>query len=171
MSASLECTPGTDSPAVSPEFNEKILAFQTFTTMLAQLKTHSKSSSAWKVDDNIVKGPKHEELQVLDVLATLLVRNHEVVAVSADRTRRNRTIQVIACAHLCNEVTLTSDTQLDDKDGIYYATSNPQNIEREKQDAVNAGRIFVEDALTYSGKFPAILQPSQQVQDMVERSL
>ena len=138
--------------------------------MLAQLETHSKSSSAWKVGDNVVKGPKCEELQVLDALVTLLVRNHKVVVVSADRTGRNGTIQVIACAHLCNEVTLTSDTQLDDKDGIYYATSNPRNIEREKQDAVNVGRIFIEDSPTYSSKFPAILQPSQQVQDMVERS-
>jgi hypothetical protein len=91
-----------------------------------QLLPHSKSSSTWKVNDNIVKGRQCEELQVLDALATLLVRNHwhEVVGVSADHSGRDVFIQVIACARLCNEATHTSDTKLNDKDGIYYATSH-----------------------------------------------
>ena len=76
--------------------DESILAFRTITTMLSLIQQPSETT---KVEPVHIPKAKRKELRVLDSLAALLVRNHEVVTVMTVPSNGN-SIQIISVVNL-----------------------------------------------------------------------
>lgn len=73
-------------------------AFRTIITMLAIIPSQRVRTV---VDRKSEHGPEDKELKLLNALATLLVRCHEVAAVAVtNRDDKSGNIQVIACHHI-----------------------------------------------------------------------
>jgi hypothetical protein len=117
---------------------ESILAFRTITTMRALLQRSSAGIRPVKVEDNEEVDERHA-LKVHSTLATLLVRNHEVVAVTSKPLEPGSLeMQVIACVNLNGDLSgRTEFPQLSDdpvnpgrRDHHFFVAANPHDPNR-----------------------------------------
>jgi hypothetical protein len=84
---------------------ELIHQFRTITTMLKVLREAPTISEggAMHVEDTFISQEREQELQVLDALSTILVRNHETVAVVSQPGDRTGDYEIVACAHFSRD--------------------------------------------------------------------
>ena len=105
---------------------ELILAFRTITTMLSYIQRQTPSSEA---KPRPTDTDQRHELKILNALATLLVRENEVVAVVAKPASHVGSIEVIASPHSIRpSVALTtSQPGLGDYFWQFLTTPNPRH--------------------------------------------
>lgn len=123
-----------------------ILGFRTITSILALL-----GAPKVEIDDHVtVKEP--EGLNVLNSLATLLVRNHEIVAVVVDEESipKKDTVNVIVCLEGKDTLTFGPQYVLPDN---HIATANPRDPDKN----------LMKDSLTHIGNIeePTLLEETK----------
>ena len=114
---------GISSPEIIPE---AILAFRTITTMLAVVQEGTTFSDSKKSP----LPEQRQELEILNALSTVIVRDVEVVAVIV-KDRSTEQLEVIACTHLAApEKKLTTPqsntTTISDYFWKFLVTANPR---------------------------------------------
>jgi hypothetical protein len=129
------------NPESDKDLPRDILGFRTITSMLAIL-----GEPKMEINDR-PDVPQPDGMHVLNSLATLLVRRHEIVAVVADENSIPQAVNIIVC--LEGKDTLTNNSQ-HVFPAIHIATANPRDPKGKSNP--------VRDSLTHMGE-PKLLKP------------
>jgi hypothetical protein len=114
----------TPSDDITPIIPDSILAFRTITTMLSYIYRA-------KTFSDTARSPNRErcqELKILNALATIMVREHEVVAVVAKPPDGSGITQVIACTHLTSYGETLTSTKSEGTWWNFLATPNARQL-------------------------------------------
>jgi hypothetical protein len=145
------------------EPSDNILAFRTITTMLNVLQDGPNNSHKPAAYLRNTGRSKARELRTLNAIATLLVRQHEVVSVVSTTTWLG--VDLVACATVavCNQDTwFDGDTYIILQSSDRIATAiNPCKSDTKVPN----------DSLNYKGKAPRIIAPQAPVQINLDNPL
>lgn len=101
----MELTPPTPPPSEAGMFEKDDLEFRTITTLLNILGTRERIT----LDNFQVSSDQRPRLKLLAALSSLLVRDHEIVAVMPKRSGRGSTLFVGAAAETPSEAAFRDD--------------------------------------------------------------
>jgi hypothetical protein len=140
--------------------------------MLAQIQHGTTfSNTRLKPDDEV----KRRELRLLNALATIMVREHEIVAVVRKMGGKPGILEVIACVHLPSDTDELTPAQTDHQNDPNFknvgtqiwrllATPNPRKPQRTDPEPSTANaNSSTADSLFPTSDVPSIVDPEDRI--------
>jgi hypothetical protein len=157
----------SDSVAPSPiDTTDAIFAFRTITTMLALIQSPNEIARTGRKED---LSDKRRELRVLDALAAVAVRQHEIVAVMAKNDGFK--IEVIVSVNEVGPALNVPQPQNRHDSGSlpiwrprWFITPNPRDPKRK------ANRKFKIDSLTTEYQCMTLVHPDKKISESLSKA-